>query len=428
MSPLWPLWATAVALLLLAMAVLIWPLMRDADKAPAENGADKAQLRRVYQSQRDELEAEFMHQTMAPAEHEQALQELQRRLLDDTDALAPGRDARTSPLPERAWVRRSLAGLLALVLPVAALTLYLKVGDPQAAATVAAAEPQSHANSGVDVDSMVQGLAARLAQSPDDLEGWIVLARSHEVQEDFQKASDAYRQAIAAAERGKFPPGLQAKLHADLADALASAQHGAMDGAVQQALADALRLDPLQPKALALAGAAAVRQGDTVAARQYWQSLLSQLEPGTDMALRVQSDLQRLDGLDAKGGTAAGAAAPPAAPMAGLIGTVSVSPAMARQIRRDDTLFIVARAEETGRTPVAVLRLKVGEFPVVFQLDDRHAMSPQSRISRFKHVDVEAWISRSGTAQRVSGLPGSAAQSHVPVSGQVDLVIDRLTP
>lgn len=304
MNAIWPLWASAVAMLLLALATLIWPLMRESRKAAGNHDRDNGnvagvQLRRVYQAQRQELEREFERRMLGPADREQALEELQRRLLEDTDALAA--PAAPPALAERLWVRRSLAGLMAVLLPVAALALYLKVGDPQAAATVVAAEPQNHANSGVDVQAMVSGLAARLAQSPDNLEGWIVLARSYEVQEDFGKASDAYHQAIAAAQRGNFPVGLQAKLHADLADALASAQDGGMEGPVRQALADALRLDALQPKALALAGAAAVRRGDIAEARQHWQQLLAQLEPGTDMALRVQSDLQRLEGMAGQG-------------------------------------------------------------------------------------------------------------------------------
>lgn len=421
MSAIWPLWASAVALLLLAIAALIWPLLRESADAPGERGAADAELRRVYQAQRRELEAEFERQMLAPADREQALEELQRRLLDDTDALQPGGTSRTSPVAERMWMRRGLAGLLAVALPVAALALYLKVGDPQAAATAAAAEPQSHASSGIDVDTMISGLAAKLAQTPDDLEGWVVLARSHEVQEDFAKASDAYRHAIGAAERGQFPAGLQARLHADLADALASDQGGAMEGPVLQALADALRLDPLQPKALALAGAAAVRRGDAGAARHHWQQLLALIEPGTDMALRVQSDLQRLDEMDGTGAKAAPS-------QAGLRGTVRLSPAMAAHVRQGDTLFVVARAAETGRTPVAVLKLEAGGLPVAFQLDDRHAMSPQLRLSRFKDVMVQAWISRSGLAQRVPGLPTSAAQSAGSTATDVELVIDQLVP
>lgn len=428
MNAIWPLWASAVALLLLAMATLIWPLMRESRQAIGEEGeAADVQLRRVYQAQRQELQGEFERRMLGPADREQALQELQRRLLDDTDALAAARAA--PALAERAWARRSLAGLMAVLLPVAALALYLKVGDPQAAATVAAAQPPNHASSGVDVQAMVSGLAARLAQSPDNLEGWIVLARSHEVQEDFDKASHAYRQAIAAAARGNFPVGLQAKLHADLADALASAQGGEMEGPVRQALDDALRLDALQPKALALAGAAAVRRGDIGEARRHWQQLLAQLEPGTDMALRVQSDLQRLEGMAGQTGQTGKGAATPAAPApSGLRGTVRLSPALAERVLPGDTLFIVARAAQTGRTPVAALKLELGQLPVAFQLDDRHAMSPQLRLSGFGEVSVQAWISRSGAPQQASGQPASAPLATASTAQGLELVIDHLLP
>lgn len=428
MNAIWPLWATALALLLLAMAVLIWPLMHETETDAVDGRTPDAPLRHVYQVQREELEREFERQMMSPSDREQALEELQRRLLDDTDALSPSATALAPSQPERAWVRRGLAGLLALALPLAALALYLKVGDPQAAATIAAAEPQSHANSGVNVESMVSGLAAKLAQSPDDLEGWMVLARSHEVQEDFNEASDAYRQAIAAAERGKFPVSLQARLHADLADAQASAQDGLMEGPVQRALEDALRLDPLQPKALALAGTAAVRRGDIASAKQHWQQLLAQLEPGTDMALRVQSDLQRLEGVSRPEGSGSVTVTPSAPALSGMQGTISLSPAMAERVQKGDTLFVVARAAETGRIPLAALKLDVGKFPMAFQLDDRHAMSPELRLSRFKEVTVEAWVTRSGAPQKTSGLPTSAPRTTAyPVSG-VNLLIDQIVP
>jgi cytochrome c-type biogenesis protein CcmH len=101
---------------------------------------------------------------------------------------------------------------------------------------------------------------------------------------------------------------------------------------------------------------------------------------------------------------------------------------MAAHVRQGDTLFVVARAAETGRTPVAVLKLEAGGLPVAFQLDDRHAMSPQLRLSRFKDVTVQAWISRSGLAQRVPGRPTSAAQSAGSTATDVELVIDQLVP
>jgi cytochrome c-type biogenesis protein CcmH len=42
-----------------------------------------------------------------------------------------------------------------------------------------------------------------------------------------------------------------------------------------------------------------VRRGDIALARQHWQALLAQMEPGSDMALRVQDDLLKLEALQA---------------------------------------------------------------------------------------------------------------------------------
>ena len=50
-----------------------------------------------------------------------------------------------------------------------------------------------------------------------------------------------------------------------------------------------------QPKALALAGAAALQAGNPQAARDHWQALLALLEPGSDVALQVQDDLVKLE-------------------------------------------------------------------------------------------------------------------------------------
>ena len=60
-------------------------------------------------------------------------------------------------------------------------------------------------------------------------------------------------------------------------------------------IAQALRLNAQQPKALALAGSAALQAGDLRAAQRHWQTLLALLEPGSDIALRVQDDLLKLE-------------------------------------------------------------------------------------------------------------------------------------
>jgi cytochrome c-type biogenesis protein CcmH len=240
MNALFPLWAGSTTLLLLVLGVLLRPLLR------AESVA-----------------------TTSPGSPRQV---------------------------GRAW-RLGAAALVSLALPIAALTVYLKVGNPRAAAEivtgVGTVEP--HPTTGVDVEAMVEGLAAKLREQPDDLQGWQMLARSREVQERYDDAAEAYRRAIALAGAPDLSP-LRAKLQADLADALGSAQGGDLSGPAQAAIDAALALDPDQPKALALGGAAAVRRGDQVTARRHWTRLLGLLEPGSEMAQRVTDDLARLAG------------------------------------------------------------------------------------------------------------------------------------
>lgn len=452
MNPMTWLWATALGLLLLALAGLLWPLLREPAPAGATDGhtggaadgsttattgarrdghvaADdgtgeaRALLRQLYRAQQAELDHELGQQTLSSADRQQAHDELQRGLLDDIDRA----DAASRHLGhDSAWLRRVPALVLALGLPLAALGLYGQVGDPRAAATLAQAEPMLHAGP-ADVDAMVARLAERLEQQPDDLEGWVVLARSREVQERFDAASQAYQRAITLAAQQQVPAGFQARLHADLADALASSRDHALDGPVQAALDVALQLDADQPKALALAGTAALQRGDLAAARTHWQQLLGLLEPDTDIALRVQNDLARLDGAAdtaasdvATRPTATGSAvalAPlSAAPTAssatpagiaprGLVGIVTLAPALQAGVQPGDTLFIVARERNGGPAPIAVLKLRAGALPADFVLDDRHAMTQDRLPSAADQLTLQARISRSGSAQRQTGEP-----------------------
>jgi len=397
MNTLWPLWSAALLLLLLTLGVLLWPLLHE---PVTEISVDaQARLRRLYRQQRNELEREREAKTISAEDYVQAVEELERRLLTEIDEFTSQSLAGASG----AWRRSIPAALLSLLLPLGAVLLYLQVGDPRAAATIALGSPDSHANTGVDVEAMVARLEVRLQNNPDDVEGWIVLARSREVLEEFDASTVAYQRAVTLAKQQGLPATFQARLHADMADALASARHGALDKPVQAVLNVALRLDPDQPKALALAGAAAFRVGDRVTARRHWQHLLGLLEPDSDMALRVQNDLARLD--DTK------QAAVKSALGNGLAGTVRLDPALRDQVQPGDTVFIVARAPKNGRMPVAVLKLKAAQLPTRFTLDDSNAMSPDMPLSKFDTLTIEARISRSGAALSQPGEPVSPPQT-----------------
>lgn len=416
MTALWPLWITALALLLLTLGGLLWPLLRDSAQLSAAEPDTRKRLRQIYRAQREELEREHQRQAINDEDYAQAIDELARRLLEDID---------NSELPalvtNGVWRRRIPAALLTVLMPIGALTIYLQVGDPRAAISVALGPSDTHASAGVDVEAMVAQLEQRLRDSPDDLQRWIVLARSREVMEEFDASTKAYQRAISLAKQQNLPADFQARLHADLADTMASARDGALDKPVQAVLENALALDPDQPKALALAGMAALREGDSTGARRHWQRLLGLLEPDSDMALRVQNDLARLS----PGAEPTQSKVPRGT---GLSGTVRVAAALRDRVQPSDTVFIVARAPEAGRMPVAVLRIPAAQLPADFTLNDSNAMSPNALLSRFDQFTIEARVSRSGTAQRQPGQPFSESLQVRRGSKGLELIIGSIEP
>ena len=287
MSNMYVLWFGALGLVVISLAVLIPSLLKDS--RPRMMSSDDA-LRELYRAQMQELSREQAAGYLTDAELEHGQDELQRRLLVELD-----RRNQPTNWQNKSWLPRVSGLLLAVFVPVAAFALYVQVGDPQAAARLAQSEEMNHGASNMQVEGMVQGLADRLHAQPDNLPGWVMLARSYETLERYADAADAYERANGVAVAQGFSAEDQARLWADRADALGSAQSGKLSGAAAQAIEQALKLHPQQAKALALAGTAAVQVGDYNLARTHWQSLLGVMEPGSEMALKVQDDLLQLE-------------------------------------------------------------------------------------------------------------------------------------
>ena len=382
------LWLVAVALLVLALLFVVPPLLRASAAHPLVQGDT---VRRLHAEQLARIEKDFESQALSAQDRAQAIEELQRQVLDEASPSAP-RVGRVS----RPWMGWGVAGILSVGLPAAALLLYLQVGNPMAAASQMLAAERSGSHEG-EVEALVGRLAARLRTQPDDVEGWIVLAHSYEYLQRYDDAVVAYQKAMTLAPN-------QPQLLADYADALASARDGDLGGPAQAAIDAALAIDADHPKALALAGMAAFKRGDLAQARQRWQHVLALLPPDSEAAQRIGANLAELD--------AARQSAAPRVEVAGkrVGGTVSIAAALQEKTAPQDTVFVLARSAATGRMPVAVLRLQVKDLPAKFVLDDSLAMSPDFPISRFDMVTIEVRVTRSGQAASQPGdLTGSVA-------------------
>jgi cytochrome c-type biogenesis protein CcmH len=381
-------WVVGAALCVAALALLLRPTM-----FPPRNGAVSrtASNISIYRDQMRELEADLAAGTLAQADYARARTELEARLLEDV------RD------PEGAAARpggRRIALIVGAGVPVLAFTLYLLVGNP-----AAIDREQEQAVSAAQVEAMVNRLAARLRENPDDVNGWKLLGRSYSVMGRFNEAVDAYAKAAVRAPR-------DAQLLTDFADALAMARGQRMEGEPEKLVLRALEIEPNNLKALALAGTAAFERRDYAAAAAYWERMLPQVPPQSEDARAIRDNVAEARSREGS------------KKESGIRGTVSIAPQLKGKAAPDDTVFVFARAAEGPPMPLAVVRTRVRDLPYRFQLDDSMAMTPAMKLSAFPKVVVAARVSKSGTA---TAQPGDLHGASAPVANDasaVDVVID----
>lgn len=455
----------AAAVLTLAAIAIVLRALRPQRARPA---ADAARANRdALAEQLQQLDADLAAGELDPAAHARSRAELERRLLDEVRADAPATPA----------AGRVTGWVLALVLPLLAVGLYLRLGNPAALAPpapIAQAGGSAH-----DLEALVDQLAERMARQPpgrmEDLEGWVMLGRSYALLQRYPQAAAAFTQAL------KLAPD-DPRLLADQAEVTAMLPRESAQADALRLLERALRIDPAQPKALALAGSAAFARQDYRAALGYWERARAGAPPDSEFALgldRAIAEARTLanagpagparraaaptaqagdsatagganpaaGGEDARGaaaraarsgspgGEAAGASADgeaagsgAAGAAASIRGRVSLAPALAARVSPDDTVFVFARAVSGPRAPLAILRRPASALPFDFSLDDSQSMAPQLKLSAFPEVIVGVRVSRSGNALPASGdLEGEAGPMPNHARG-LALTIDRVRP
>ena len=324
---------------------------------------------------------------------------------------------------------RLLVAGLTVAVAVVAIAGYLTTGSPGLVAGSGGAMPSDHvAGSASDaaggeaaspaaqqqIAAMVEKLAARMKERPDDVEGWIMLARSYTVLGRYADAVPAYARATELQPQS-------ASLLADYADTVAATKRTANNPESIALIERALAIDPVHPKALALAGTVDYDRGDYARAISRWQLILDRVPPESELGQQITGSIAdaraKLGGAapPATTGTSTAAAAPPpmasasaggaapaqaAAGLAGpaVSGTVTLDPALTAKAAPGDTVFVFARAAGGGRMPLAVQRARVADLPLRFKLDDSMAMAPGMTVSSAKQVVIVARISKSGQA------------------------------
>jgi cytochrome c-type biogenesis protein CcmH len=262
----------AALLTLLVVAWLVRPLLRK----PKLNGISSEKLNAaIHRDQLHALEADLARGVISAQDFDTTRDELQLRLLDDTESFDTTFDQKVTGF----WKPKRTAAAVALSLPVLALGIYLQLGTPAAINPIAQAPVDDQ-----QIKQMIDTLAGRLKENPDNPKGWAMLARSYKVVGRFEEAQQAFEKAGAIV-------NADPDLLVDYAELLGIRAGNNLDGKPQQMIDEALRLSPDHPMGLMMAGVAAYQRADYPSAITRWEKLLSLMPPDSPDAQQMQTNI-----------------------------------------------------------------------------------------------------------------------------------------
>ena len=283
---------TVIALICLVVVVwIVWPLIRTKkDVSPDLQSVNS----KLLETQIAELDADLEQGVIEKEQYDAARLDLQRTFLETATVsdIQPSLHAKSDPL---------LIVLIAVIVPVSAYLIYKQVGTDPASIKYMADQPAGanqagpHGSAaGEDIDSMLVAVREEAEANPDDLESWRMLAQILHIMKDMNGAEKAYRHLI--------DKGVEdAEVYANYADVLASqANELLVTSPAFEWVKKALVLEPNHQQALWIAGTAAYYSKEYGLAKEYWQHLLSLLDPKSDPYKVILQNIEQMEGEEAE--------------------------------------------------------------------------------------------------------------------------------
>ena len=325
--------------------------------------------------------------------------------------------------PKSGWTPIALA--LVFLLPTSALLLYPYVGTPAGLDQVAAAIQATHTNESSDIDAMVASLRARLTESPEHLEGWMLLSKTLKTMQRYPEALEALETAHRIAPEDPY-------VAVELVEVrIFMSGQGRIDDEMVATLEEAVARDPGQQKGLWLLGTAASQSGDDARAIEYWQMLLQQLEPGRTIAGSVQEQIaqaQKRLGIEPDVSAEGEGTKPDAGAEGEAIKLhLSASDELKANMPSNSVLFIIIRsAGPAAGPPLGVRRINNPALPLELTISDQDSMMAERKISSESELRLQARLSLSGAPNAQTGDWQSAPMTvSLNTSESVELLIDQ---
>ena len=400
-------WILAAAMIVVAIALLAPTLLRmhriGNDNTQALNVEIARERLAELQKTRDAGE-------LSEEEYLQGKQDLELALAEDLSDTEP---------TGTATVAGGKGALLASIVLVVLITIpvYLQIGSPS---LIEGGQPAIAGTAGSgempSIDVLAEQLRVRMAENPENAEGWFLLGRTYMRIENYPQAVAAYEQVVRL--MPEEPAGLLS-----LADALIMRDGMRTGPKALKLLEKTLTIDPQSVTALWLLGNAAFDNGAVAGALSYWQRAYPLLGDEPQMQAQLAQRITNAGGelppapepLPAIMPTAEAPITPrqtavdattstdPVTVEGGVRVQVALAPSLMAQAQPTDTVFVLARAENGPPMPLAVARHQVSDLPLDVTLTDEMAMMPAMKLSAFPRVSVTAKVSKSGGAATQTG-------------------------
>lgn len=281
-----------------ALAVIVLPLFLHRPAPARRADYDIA----VYKDQLRELERDVARGALDGAAAQSARLEIERRLL----AADMNPEGAVHDKPPAGLARASAwrwTAILALILAPAALLIYLDRGTPgmpQISFAERAADREADAAREAQVAGLIGQVEARLAENPDDLRGWVLLARAYV---RLGRIEDALKAQARAGDLFDQEPDLAedaAESMAAFGELLTQAADGEITPEARAAFGKAIGYDARNARARYFLAFAKMQDGDPRAAVADWKALIAETEmAGGDMPPWLASLKERIAEIEA---------------------------------------------------------------------------------------------------------------------------------
>ncbi len=257
-------WIIAALMTLAAIAAVLIPLIRS--RGPGEDAA--AYDIEVYKDQLDQVGHDYDRGLLTAEQAQAAKTEISRRIL-----LADRKRNSATPTASRS-LNKALAVVLAACIPAAALGFYMLQGTPDLPGLPFAERPNEQpqtaagGETATSLEASAETLAKRLEGEPDDLQGWVLLARTY-------MSIGRYRDSVTAFERALALEAGEPSLYSAYGEALFMAASSVVTPTSRKAFEEALQQDPADSRARFYIALAEDQAGNRQEALDQWAALLA---------------------------------------------------------------------------------------------------------------------------------------------------------